>query len=74
MILGHECLKIGGGDVVWTALRGSPFHEKAVGNATKHAQDQDSVVALNPTPIIVVRDVQPLMQATLDAPALTIQV
>ena len=73
MVLGHKSLKIGCGDVVGTALSAAPFHEQTVGHPAKHAQNQNSVVTLNPTAVVVVGDVQPLVQAALDPPALPVQ-
>ena len=73
MFLSHQGLEIGGGYVVWARPRGSPFHKQAVGNPAEHAQDPHPVVALNPAAVVVIGNVQALMEAALDAPALAVE-
>ena len=73
MFFSHEGLEIGGGEVLWSALMPAPFHEQAVGNAPVDAQDQHAFVALDAAAIIVVGNIQPLVQAALDPPALTVE-
>lgn len=73
MVFGHKHLEVCCGDVVRTTLMFSPFHKEAVGNAPEHAQDEDPFVTLNAATIVVVRDIQPLMQAALDAPTLAVK-
>ena len=73
MFFGHEGLEIGRGEMLWTALTLPPFHEEAVGDPPIHSQDQHAFVALDAATIVVVRNIQPLMKATLDAPALAVE-
>lgn len=73
MIFRHERLKVGGGDTVWTRLMLPPFHEEAVGNSAKHPQDEDALIALNATAIVVVGYIQSLVKAALDAPPLAVE-
>ncbi len=73
MFFGHQGLEIGGGDVLGTALMLAPFHKQTVGDATVHSENQDTFVALDPAAVVVVGDIQPLMQATLDPPTLAVE-
>ena len=73
MFFGHQGLEIGGGHVIWTALTLAPIHEEAVGDAPVQAQDQHALVALDAAAIIVVGNIQPLMEAAFDPPALAIE-
>jgi hypothetical protein len=50
-----------------------PFHKEAVGNPAKHPQDEDAFVALHAAAIVVVGNIQPLVKATLNAPALAVE-
>ena len=67
-------LKISGGEVLGSALMPGPFHEQAVGQATVVAQELHALVALDTAAIIVVGNVQALVQAALDPPALGVEV
>ena len=69
MFLFHERLKIGRGDVVWTALEMLPADGEAVGQASIHSQDEHGFGILNSTTVVVVGDVQSLMEAAFNAPA-----
>ena len=73
MILGHERLESGCGDVFWTGLVKAPFDEKAVGQAAKHAQDPNALITLHSAPIVVVGDVQALVQTAFNAPGPPVQ-
>jgi hypothetical protein len=68
MILRHQGLEVGGGDVIGASLMDAPFAEKAVGDPAEHAQDPDAVVALHPAPVIVVGDIQTLVQPAFNPP------
>jgi hypothetical protein len=73
MIFSHKGLEGGGGDVVWSRLMSAPFHKEAVGDATKHTQNPHAVIALDSAPIIIIGDIQTLVQAAFDAPALSVE-
>src|ERR1051325_5780224 len=73
MFFGHQGMEICGCDVLGTALMLAPFHKQAIGDATVHSENQDAFVALDPAAVVIVRDIQPLMQATLDPPALAVE-
>lgn len=73
MVFCHERLKVGGRDTVWTTLMLPPFHEEAVGHPAEHAEDEDALIALNATAIVVVGYIQPLVKAALDAPPLAVE-
>lgn len=74
MFFGHAGLKIGGRDLVGSALTRAPFHEQTNGQPAKHAQDPHAIVALDPAAIVVVGHIQTLVEAAFDAPALAVQV
>ena len=74
MFFGHEGLEIGGGYVFRTTLKLAPFHEQAVGDAPVDSEDQHPFVALHPRAIVIVGNIQSLVKATLDAPALAVEV
>lgn len=57
------------GHLIGSPLRLPPFHEEAVGQAPKHAENPDALVALDPATVIIVRDVQALMESAFDSPA-----
>ncbi len=73
MFFGHQGLEIGRGVVLGTALMLAPFHKQTVGDATEHSENEDTFVALDPAAIVIVGDIQPLMQATFDPPALAVE-
>jgi len=73
MFFGHQGLEIGRGVVLGTALMLAPFHKQTVGDATEHSENEDAFVALDPAAIVIVGDIQPLMQATFDPPALAVE-
>lgn len=72
-VLGHEGLKIGGGDVFGLWAGEAPFHVKAVGQAAEHAEDPKTGTALHAATILVEGNVQTLMQPAFDAPARAIE-
>jgi len=51
----------------------APLDEQAVGQAAKHAKDQNALITLDPAPIVVVGDVQPLVQTAFNAPGPPVQ-
>jgi hypothetical protein len=63
MIFSHEGLEAGGGGALRAALLGAPLDKEAVGQAAKHPQHPQAIIALHPAPVIVVGDVQPLVQS-----------
>ena len=73
MFLAHQGLEIRRGDMVWASLLLSPTHKKAVGQAPVHAQDEHGFGILNPTPVVVVGNIQPLMEPTFNTPTLPIE-
>lgn len=72
MFFGQDGLEIGGCNVLRTALRLAPLHEEAVGNASVHPENQKACVTLDPTPVVIVGDIEPLMEAALNPPALAV--
>ncbi len=73
MFFGHQGLEIGRSDVFGTALMLAPFHKQTVGDATEHSENQDAFVALDSAAVVIVGDIQPLMEATFDPPALAVE-
>ena len=73
VLFGHHHLEIGRGLVFRFALTGSPFHKKAVAQAPEHAHYPNPIGTPNAASIIVVRDIQPLMRAVFNAPAISIE-
>jgi hypothetical protein len=73
MIFGHPGLEAGRGHVVGTTLLSAPLDKEAVGEAAKHSQDPDSIITLDPAAVVVVGDIQTLVQAAFDAPALAVE-
>ena len=71
MFFGHNRLEIGRGLVFGFTLTGSPFHKEAVAQAPEHAHDPNAVGAADPTAIVVVRYIQPLMSAVFNSPGKT---
>ena len=73
MIFCHKSLEIGSGDAVRTRLMLLPFDKEAIGNTAKHAEHQNSFVALNAAPVVVVGNIEPLVKAALNAPTLAVE-
>jgi len=67
MVLAHGRLKIGGGQMLGMGLMGTPLHEQAVTDAAEQTGHGHGRGAANAAAVIVVRDVQPLVQAVFDA-------
>ena len=67
MILAHGRLKIGGGQMLRMRLMGTPFHEPAVADPAQQTRHEHCRRAANSAAVVIVRDVQPLMQAIFDA-------
>jgi hypothetical protein len=61
-------LKVRRGHLVWPSPCLAPFHEQAGGQPPKHAENPDTLAALNAATIIVVGDVQTLMRSAFDSP------
>jgi len=61
MFLSQQRLEISGGPMMGPALEGAPFHEEAIGQAAKHAENPDAVVTLNTATVVVIGDVQTLV-------------
>lgn len=70
---GHEGVEIGGGDVIGTALVAAPLDKEAVGQATEHAQEEQGLGLLNATAVIIEGNIQSLVEAAFDAPALAVE-
>ncbi len=73
VLFGHHPLEIGRGLVFRFALTASPFHKEAVAQAPEHPQDPKAIGTPHAAAIIVVRDIQPLMRAVFNAPAISIE-
>lgn len=73
MVFSHNGLEVGGSDVVWARLIGTPLHEQTVGDAAKHSQDPERVIILYPRTVIIVGNVQTLVQTAFDPPALSVK-
>ena len=67
MFGGHVGVKIAGHQVLGLGLARAPFHEEAVGQATNDAQHEHGVGMSNAATIVILRDVEPLVQAVFDA-------
>ena len=61
VVFGQGGLEVGGGEMIWASLVGTPFHEKAIAQAQHHSENQHSVMVTNPTAVVVVGDIQALM-------------
>lgn len=72
MIFRHGGLKISGRQMAGFGLLTSPMDEQAVGKPAKDAQEQHPLVALDPATVVVVRNVEALMQAAFNPPAITV--
>ena len=73
MFLSHYGLEICRGDMVWASLLLSPAHKQTVGQAPVNAQDEHGFGILNPTTVVIVGNIQPLMEPTFNAPTLPIE-
>ena len=69
----HHLLEIGRGQVFGFGLTGAPFHKEAVAQTPEHPYDPNAIGTADATPIIVVRDVQPLIRAALNPPGQSIE-
>src|SRR5207245_11786393 len=67
MLLAHSRVKVGGGPILGMGLMGTPLHEQAVTDAAEQTRDEHGWRAANPAEIVVMRNVQPLVQAIFDA-------
>jgi hypothetical protein len=67
-LCGHVHGKIAGGEVLRIGLTGAPLHKEAVGQAAEDAQDAHAVGMADAAAVVIVRDIQPLVQAVFDAP------
>jgi hypothetical protein len=52
---------------------GAPLHKNAIGDTAKHSQDPDTIITLDAAAVIIVGNVQTLVQATFDTPALAVE-
>ena len=64
---GHVHREIGACQVLWIFLMGTPFHEEAVGQAPEQAQHRHAVGMADAAAVVVVRNVQPLVEAVFNA-------
>jgi hypothetical protein len=64
---GHIGVEIAGHQVLGLGLARAPFHEEAVAQAAKDAQHMHGVGMADTATVVVLRDVQPLVQAVFDA-------
>jgi len=58
--------------VVGFWLMCSPVHEEADDQAAHHAQDPQSVGVADPAPVVIEGDIQALVGAVFNAPALSV--
>jgi hypothetical protein len=65
---GHVHREIGGCQILGVALMGAPLHQKAVGQAPEQAQHRHAVGVADAAAVVVVRNIQPLVQAVFNAP------
>jgi len=70
---GHQGVKIGGGEVIGTALMAAPLDKEAVGQTTEHSQEEQGLGLLNATAVIIEGNIQSLMEPAFDAPALPVE-
>lgn len=73
MFLFHEGLEIGSGEMGGAALELLPTDKETVGQTSKHSQDEDGFGVLNSATIVVVGNVEPLMEATFNAPPVAVK-
>ena len=64
----HSGEKVRGGLVLWFSLPAAPMQAQAVAQAAEHAHPQHGLRSAHTAQVVVMRDVQTLMQAALDAP------
>ena len=67
MLFAHSRLKVGGGEILRMRLMATPLHEEAVADATQQAGDKHGGRTTNAAPVVVLRDIQPLVQTVFDA-------
>lgn len=68
MVLAHGRLKVGGRQMLWMSLMGTPLHKPAVGDPAEEPHHEHGRRTANPAAVIIVRNVQPLVQAIFNAP------
>ena len=64
MIFGQSSLEVSGGLVLWVRLIGTPFHEEAVGEPSKHAHDPHAFGLADAASVL--GNIQTLVQAIFD--------
>ena len=67
MLLAQGGLKIGSGQMLGMSLMGTPLHKEAVSDAAQQTDHEKGWRTANPAAAVIVRNVQPLMQAIFDA-------
>ncbi len=67
MLLAHRGMEVSGGQILRMRLVGTPLHEEAVTDAAQQTCYEHGWRTANPAPVVVVRNVQPLVQAIIDA-------
>lgn len=67
MLLAHGRLEIGGSHMLGMRLVGTPLHEQTVAEAAEQTGHEHGRGAANAAAVVVVRNVQPLVQAIFDA-------
>ena len=72
VVFAHGSLEIGKGLLVGLGLVCAPVHEEADGQAAQHPKDPEAGGVADPATVVIERDIQPLMGAALDAPALPV--
>jgi hypothetical protein len=53
MFLTHRRLKVGGGQILWMRLMGTPLHEQAVADAAQQANDKHGRGTANAAAVVV---------------------
>jgi hypothetical protein len=72
IVFAHGGLEIGEGFVFGPSLLVPPVHEEADHHSPKHAQNQKTVGVEHLATIVMERDVQALMAAVFNPPALSV--
>lgn len=67
MVLAQGRAEIGGGQMLGMGLMRAPFHEQAVAKAAEQTRHKHGRCAANPTAVVIMRGVQPLMETIFDA-------
>lgn len=73
MFFTQSGLKIGGGEMLWVRLMLAPFHEETVGQASKHSDHEHGLGVLDPTAIVVIGNIEPLMEPAFDSPPMAVE-